>query len=51
VQAARAGKIKNFTGIDDPYEEPDAAEIVVDAKDATASWGGESHVGDVPTPP
>lgn len=32
-KAARAGKIKGFTGIDDPYEEPDAAEIVLDARD------------------
>eukprot|EP00897_Mesotaenium_endlicherianum_P005457 jgi/Mesen1/493/ME000104S10586 len=28
---ARAGKIKGFTGIDDPYEEPEHAEIVMDA--------------------
>lgn len=27
---ARAGQIKNFTGIDSPYDEPEAAEIVVD---------------------
>jgi len=27
---ARAGEIKNFTGIDDPYEEPENAEVVVD---------------------
>ena len=27
---ARAGIIKNFTGISDPYEEPENAEIVVD---------------------
>jgi len=27
---ARAGKIKNFTGIDDPYEEPENAEVVVE---------------------
>ena len=27
---ARAGEIKGFTGIDDPYEEPENAEIVVD---------------------
>lgn len=25
-KAARAGKIKGFTGIDDPYEEPDKPE-------------------------
>lgn len=28
---ARAGEIKGFTGIDDPYEEPLAPEIVVDS--------------------
>src|SRR6185295_10192285 len=27
---ALAGEIKNFTGIDDPYEEPRAAEITVE---------------------
>jgi len=27
---ARAGKLKNFTGIDSPYEPPEAAEIVLD---------------------
>jgi len=27
---ARAGIIKNFTGIDDPYEEPENPEIIVD---------------------
>lgn len=26
---ARAGEIKGFTGIDDPYEEPDSAELVI----------------------
>jgi len=28
---ARAGQLKNFTGIDDPYEIPEAAEIVLDS--------------------
>ncbi|MBL4883803.1 MAG: adenylyl-sulfate kinase [Planctomycetaceae bacterium] len=28
---ARAGEIKGFTGIDDPYEEPTKAELVLDA--------------------
>lgn len=28
---ARAGEIKNFTGIDDPYEEPEKAELVLDS--------------------
>ncbi|MEM1165387.1 MAG: adenylyl-sulfate kinase [Planctomycetota bacterium] len=27
---ARAGEIKGFTGIDDPYEAPEAAELVID---------------------
>ena len=27
---ARAGEIKGFTGIDDPYEEPENAEIIID---------------------
>ena len=30
---ARAGELTAFTGIDDPYEEPDAAELTVDATD------------------
>lgn len=29
---ARAGEIKGFTGIDDPYEEPTAAEIVLETE-------------------
>lgn len=28
-KAARAGKIKGFTGVDDPYEEPEAPELAV----------------------
>ncbi|QDU80889.1 putative adenylyl-sulfate kinase [Polystyrenella longa] len=28
---ARAGEIKNFTGIDDPYEAPENAELVLDS--------------------
>jgi adenylylsulfate kinase len=28
---ARAGELKNFTGIDDPYEPPQAAELTIDA--------------------
>jgi sulfate adenylyltransferase len=30
---ARAGIIKEFTGISDPYEPPDDAEIVIDTSD------------------
>ncbi len=33
---ARDGKIKGFTGIDDPYEPPQNAELVLDASTATA---------------
>ncbi len=33
---ARAGEIKGFTGIDDPYEAPEKAEIVLDAGSKTA---------------
>ncbi len=29
-QQARAGKIKGFTGIDDPYEAPESPELVID---------------------
>ncbi|MDA0348886.1 MAG: bifunctional sulfate adenylyltransferase/adenylylsulfate kinase [Verrucomicrobia bacterium] len=29
---ARAGLIKEFTGIDDPYEEPESAEIIIDTQ-------------------
>ncbi len=32
---ARAGIIKEFTGVSDPYEEPDDAEIVIDTTDLT----------------
>ena len=33
---AQAGQIKNFTGIDSPYEPPEHAEIVIDTRDAAA---------------
>ena len=32
---ARAGEIKNFTGIDDPYEEPENAELTVETSKST----------------
>jgi adenylylsulfate kinase len=32
---AMAGEIKGFTGIDDPYEEPEKAEIVIDTETNT----------------
>ncbi len=33
---ARAGEIKGFTGIDDPYEAPERAEIVIDTEKVSA---------------
>jgi adenylylsulfate kinase len=33
---ARAGELKNFTGIDDPYEPPENPEVRLDAASATA---------------
>jgi adenylylsulfate kinase len=32
---ARAGQLKNFTGIDDPYEEPQKPELTIDATNTT----------------
>ena len=32
---ARAGIIKEFTGISDPYEAPDDADVVIDTSDVT----------------
>src|SRR5256714_1440440 len=32
---ARAGQLKNFTGIDDPYEAPEHPELILDATNAT----------------
>ena len=34
---ARAGEIKGFTGIDDPYEAPERAEIVIDTERISAA--------------
>ena len=33
---AKEGKIKNFTGIDSPYEAPEKPEVVVNTADGTA---------------
>ena len=32
---ARAGEIKNFTGIDDPYEAPESPELIIDTENQT----------------
>src|ERR1051325_11463729 len=39
---AREGKIKNFTGVDDPYESPLGAELVIDTVTRTAEENAES---------
>jgi sulfate adenylyltransferase len=36
---ARAGKMPNFTGIDDPYEAPEAPELRLDTSDTTPDQG------------
>lgn len=38
---AREGKIKNFTGIDDPYEPPHNAEMIIDTVSNTAEENAE----------
>ena len=38
---ARRGELKNFTGIDSPYEAPEAPEIVVDTTTMTAEQAAE----------
>jgi bifunctional enzyme CysN/CysC len=38
---ARSGEIKNFTGIDSPYEAPDDAEIVIDTAALSAEDAAE----------
>lgn len=41
---ARSGALKNFTGIDSPYEAPEAAEITVNTVDLTAEEAAERIV-------
>ena len=38
---ARAGEIKNFTGISDPYEAPENAELTVDTGSQTLDESAE----------
>ncbi|PLX72210.1 MAG: adenylyl-sulfate kinase [Desulfuromonas sp.] len=44
---ARAGELKNFTGIDSTYEEPESPEIVVNAAEASAEELAEQIVQQV----
>jgi adenylylsulfate kinase len=41
---ARAGQIKGFTGIDDPYEAPDKPELVIDTESLTAGDAAQQIV-------
>ena len=41
---ARAGELKNFTGIDSPYEPPENAEIVIDTTKMSAAEAAERIV-------
>jgi bifunctional enzyme CysN/CysC len=44
---ARAGKIKNFTGISSPYEVPEHAEVVMNTVERDAQTLAEDLVGKV----
>ncbi len=39
---ARAGELKNFTGIDSPYEPPEAPEIVVNTTELSADQAADA---------
>jgi sulfate adenylyltransferase len=43
-QKARRGEIKNFTGIDDPYEPPVQPELVIDTVEKTAEDNARSII-------
>ena len=40
---ARAGIVKEFTGISDPYEAPTDAEVVIDTAELISRGGGPDH--------
>jgi sulfate adenylyltransferase len=41
---ARAGILKEFTGISDPYEDPTDADIVIDTTDVTAEEAAQQII-------
>ena len=47
---ARAGELKNFTGIDSPYEEPESAEIRIDTTELSAEAAAELIVEELMRP-
>jgi bifunctional enzyme CysN/CysC len=44
---ARSGELKNFTGIDSPYEVPEQAEITIATGDMTAEEAAERIIGEL----
>ncbi len=46
-ERARRGEIKNFTGIDSPYEKPEAPDIHLDTTQATAEEAAEQILGEL----
>jgi bifunctional enzyme CysN/CysC len=42
---AQAGEIKNFTGLDSPYEAPEGAEIEIDTTTLTAEQAADQIIG------
>ncbi|MGH9697667.1 MAG: adenylyl-sulfate kinase, partial [Bryobacteraceae bacterium] len=46
---ARAGEIKGFTGVDDPYEAPESADVVLDTVNGTPEQNARKiveHLGE-----
>ena len=43
-EKARRGELKNFTGIDSPYEAPESPEIYIDTTKHTAEQSAEAIV-------
>jgi len=43
-EKAFAGEIKGFTGVDDPYEEPENAEVVIDTEGQTAEESAQAVI-------
>ena len=43
-EKAFAGEIKGFTGVDDPYEEPENAEIVIDTESQTPGESAQAVI-------
>ncbi len=44
---AFAGEIKGFTGVDDPYEAPEAAELVIDTEGETPEQSAEKVIAEL----